>query len=597
MTCSNASPLHHVIYQFFFATYSLFQILCDLGAPRINFFKLKKNKTINPGFFKKRIVESYTVGDYLINQLYKLGVRHVFGIPGDYVLGLYSQLTKSKIKIVNTCDEQGAGFAADAYARVRGIGTVCITYCVGGLKVLNTTAEAYAEKSPVIVISGAPGISERKKSPLLHHKVRDYSTQLDLFNHVTVATTVLDDETTASSEIDRVLSAALRYKMPVYIEVPRDMIYKTLASKSVRQFSTTDSDLSAKKEAVQEASIMINSSKKPVVVAGVEIQRFGLQNLLLEFLEKTNIPVVSTPLSKSVLDENHPSYLGVYEGSMGFPEVKKYVESNDCAILLGTFMTDIDFGNSLTPIDEGTTINATSMKLTIKHHIYEGVTLQDFLTALNETKLKQFQSISVKRKTFQKFQTSELSKITVDRLFQRLNNFITSKNIVIADVGDALFGGLDLFIHKGSEFLSPAFYLSMGFAIPACIGAQLADSDLRPIVIVGDGAFQMTGMELATVVKENLNPIVILLNNDGYRTERSLLDGSFNDIFKWKYSKVTELLGRGKSYVVETEGQFETALREAEKISKDFVLIEVLLDKFDGSAALKRLTASLSKKI
>jgi indolepyruvate decarboxylase len=137
----------------------------------------------------------------------------------------------------------------------------------------------------------------------------------------------------------------------------------------------------------------------------------------------------------------------------------------------------------------------------------------------------------------------------------------------------------------------------MGFAIPACLGAQLADSDLRPIVIVGDGAFQMTGMELATVVKENLNPIVILLNNDGYRTERSLLDGSFNDILKWKYSRVTELLGRGKSYVVETEGQFETALREAEKISKDFVLIEVLLDKFDGSAALKRLTASLSKKI
>lgn len=536
-------------------------------------------------------MESNTVGVYLINQLYKLGVRHVFGIPGDYVLGLYDQLTISKIKIVNTCDEQGAGFAADAYARVRGIGAVCITYCVGGLKVLNTTAEAYAEKSPVIVICGAPSISECKKAPLLHHKVRDYSTQLDLFNHVTVATTVIDNETTASSEIDRVLSAALRYKMPVYIEVPRDMINKTLKYKTVPQFSTPDSDLMAKKEAVQEASLMINFSKKPVVVAGVEIQRFGLQNLLLEFLEKTNIPVVSTPLSKSVLNENHPSYLGVYEGSMGFPDVKKYVESNDCAILLGTFMTDIDFGNSSTPIDEGKTINATSMKLTIKHHTYEDVGLHDFLTALNHTNLKQFHSIKVRRKTFQKFRTSEVSKITVDRLFQRLNNFITSKNMVIADVGDALFGGLDLFIHKGNEFLSPAFYLSMGFAIPACIGTQLADPDIRPIVLVGDGAFQMTGMELATVAKENLNPIVILLNNDGYRTERALLDGTFNDIFKWNYSKITDLLGRGKSYVVETESQFDSALRESEKINKDFVLIEVLLDKFDGSAALKRLTS------
>ncbi len=221
------------------------------------------------------------------------------------------------------------------------------------------------------------------------------------------------------------------------------------------------------------------------------------------------------------------------------------------------------------------------MKLTIKHHTYENVGLQDFLTALNHTTLKQFHSIKVRRKTFQKFRTSEASKITVDRLFQRLNNFITSKNMVIADVGDALFGGLDLFIHKGNEFLSPAFYLSMGFAIPACIGAQLADSDIRPIVLVGDGAFQMTGMELATVARENLNPIVILLNNDGYRTERALLDGTFNDIFKWNYSKITDLLGRGKSYVVETESQFDSALRESEKINKDFVLIEVLFGCHD----------------
>src|SRR5271170_4853449 len=165
------------------------------------------------------------IGDYLIARLYALGVRHVFGIPGDYVLGFYDALQKSRLQIINTCDEQGAGFAADAYARVRGLGVVCVTYCVGGLKVVNATAEAYAEKSPVVVISGAPGMGEREKNPLLHHKVREFDTQKRVFDQLTVASTVLDDPQTALQEIDRVLHAALRYKRPVYIELPRDLVF------------------------------------------------------------------------------------------------------------------------------------------------------------------------------------------------------------------------------------------------------------------------------------------------------------------------------------------------------------------------------------
>src|SRR5438309_9766880 len=170
------------------------------------------------------MTNSLSIGEYLIQRLYDHGVRHVFGIPGDYVLGFYDQLSKSKLRIVSTGDEQGAGFAADAYARVRGLGVVCVTYCVGGLKVANTTAEAFAEKSPVVVISGAPGVREREKNPLLHHKVREFDTQARVFKQLTVASTVLTDPQTAFQEIDRVLHAALRYKRPVYIELPRDLV-------------------------------------------------------------------------------------------------------------------------------------------------------------------------------------------------------------------------------------------------------------------------------------------------------------------------------------------------------------------------------------
>ncbi|HJU60163.1 MAG TPA: thiamine pyrophosphate-binding protein [Nitrososphaeraceae archaeon] len=542
-----------------------------------------------------------TVGEYLINQLYSLNVKHIFGIPGDYVLGFYDQLSNSKIKTITTCDEQGAGFAADAYARINGIGAVCVTYCVGGLKLLNTTAEAYAEKSAVVIISGSPGISERKKLSLLHHKVKDYDTQYNIFKNVTVASTVLDDINTIPIEIERVLSSAIKEKLPVYIEIPRDMVYRVI--KGPQECNVPDSLINpnAMKEVLDETANMINNSNNPILVAGVEIQRFGLQNYLLEFLNKTSIPVVSTPLSKSVLSENHPLYLGVYEGAIGYQNIREYVEQSDCVLIFGSFITDFDFGNSPTSIDQEKTINAMSSKIYIKYHNFDNIPLKEYLKNLCKINIKKFEinnnkDIIGQKKEILKNKISN-EKITVKGLFTILNRFITAENIVIADVGDSLFGGLDLFIHKGTEFLSPAYYLSMGFAIPASLGAQLSNPEIRPIVLVGDGAFQMTGMELSTIAKENLNPIIVLLNNDGYRTERNLLDGPFNNLHCWNYSKITEIIGKGNSYIVKTEKQLENALSNANKNIREFSLIEVMLDRWDSSNALTRLTDTFGKKV
>src|SRR5229473_4930053 len=227
------------------------------------------------------------IGDYLIQRLYDHGVRHVFGIPGDYVLGFYDLLHRSPLQIINTCDEQGAGFAADAYARVRGLGAVCVTYCVGGLKVANTTAEAFAEKSPVVVISGAPGIKEREKNPLLHHKVQEFDTQAKVFKELTVASTVLSDPQTALQEIDRVLHAALRYKRPVYIELPRDLVAVAGSATHKPRELHEESDPDTLRESLQEAAEMINAAQQPVILADVEVHRFGLQDNLLKLAQTT----------------------------------------------------------------------------------------------------------------------------------------------------------------------------------------------------------------------------------------------------------------------------------------------------------------------
>ena len=558
---------------------------------------------------------SQNVGNYLIQRLYDHNVRHIFGVPGDFVLGFYQELIQSnKLKVINTCDEQGAAFAADAYARINGLGVVCVTYCVGGLKIVNATAQAFAEKSPVVVISGAPGIKERRKNPLLHHKVRDFDTQQKIFEHITVDSVLVDNPRTAAKDIDRVLSSATRYKRPVYIELPRDKvsipIYQeqyvdpsTTYSKTAKIEEECETDMDSMQEALAEATAMINSSKQPVIIAGVEIHRFGLQDKLLRLTYKTNIPVVATVLSKSVISEDHPSYLGVYEGAMGHQSVREYVESSDCLILLGALMTDINFSISPTPIEQSKSIYVTSEKLSIKYHNFENVLLQDFLISLIEAPLERKDFVLGEKQGNIKnnnkhFSAARNQKITVKRLFERLNFSITDNRIVIADVGDSLFGALDLTVHGQTDFLSPAYYCSMGFAVPAAIGAQLASPTLRPIVIVGDGAFQMTGMEISTIIRFALNPIIIILNNNGYGTERPMLDGPFNDILPWNYYRIPEIIGHGKGFVIETEDQLEESLSAAERIySKDLCILDVHLDIHDGSPALQRLTESLGKKV
>ncbi|MBT6561517.1 MAG: alpha-keto acid decarboxylase family protein [Candidatus Scalindua sp.] len=539
-----------------------------------------------------------TIGNYLIQKLYMHGVRHVFGVPGDYSLSFFHELESSDIQVINTCDEQGAGFAADAYARVKGLGAVCVTYCVGGLKITNTTAQAFAEKSPVVVISGAPGTNERIKSPLLHHKVREFDTQFKVFEQITVASTALDNPQTACREIDRVIDAALHHKRPVYIELPRNMVSVTAIPYYLPQEIPLPREDNTLKEALLEATKIINASEKPVIIAGIELHRFGLQEEFLQFIEKTRIPFASTPLSKSVISEHHPQYMGIYEGAIGREEVREYVESSDCLVLLGTFMTDINLGMFTAHLDQGRSIYATSEKVYIHYHTYENVSLGNFLKGLLLINIdKQEHTDSPHPESLQPLQPVTGKKISIKYLFQRLNSFIDKNTVIIADTGDAMFGAMDMTIHRETKFLSPAYYASMGFAVPGSLGAQLANPNLRPLVLVGYGAFQMTGMELSTAARYKLSPIIIILNNSGYGTERPMLDGCFNDIKSWEYSCLPDILKAGRGFRIKTEDQLEEALQLSRQYTEDICILDVQVDSDDKSQALERMTKAMAKRV
>jgi len=538
-----------------------------------------------------------TIGGYLIQRLQDYGLKDVFGIPGDFVLQFYGMLEESPIRVVGATREDCAGYAADGYARVHGLGAVCVTYCVGGLSLCNSIAGAYAEKSPVIVISGAPGMDERRSDPLVHHRVRDFRTQRDVFEKITVATALLDDPLTAFREIDRCLEAAVRYKRPVYLELPRDRVHAEGLFPHEPKAAKPRSDQEALQEAIDEAAKLINGSQQPVINAGVEMHRFGLQDEGLKLAEKNGIPMCATLLGKSVVSEKHPLYLGIYEGAMGREDVRRTVEESDCVILLGTFMTDINLGIYTAHLDPGKCIYVTSEKLRIRHHHFHDVLFSDFVKGLVKSKLHppRHPLPDVKRSGDERFVVKPSANVTIKRLFDRLNEMLDENMVVVADVGDCLFAAADLTIYRHTEFLSPAYYTSMGFAIPAAVGVQVANPGLRPIVLVGDGAFQMTCLELSTAVKHGFNPIVLVLNNKGYTTERILQEGPFNDIPNWDYHRLPDLLGGGWGFEVHTEGDLDQALNAALANHDTFSLLNVHLAPLDVSPALNRLAKRLSK--
>lgn len=541
-----------------------------------------------------------TIGSAVIDRLHQLGVRHIFGIPGDYVLSLYQLIERSPIHHIGTTREDCAGFAADAYARINGIGAICVTYCVGGLNCVNAVACAYAERSPVVLLTGSPGLSERIRMPYMHHMVRDFSTQREVFERMTVASVSLDDPTTAERDMDHAFAALLRYRRPIYIEIPRDLVHTKLGH-PLRPLCLNDdpSDPAALEEAIEEVRTMLASAERPAILAGAEIGRFGLQDDLTRLVERLRIPIASTLLGKSVIREDHPLYVGVYGGLIARDDVQRFINESDCLLILGSILSDMEDLDTSSPLrSEGRTIHATADHVAIRHHRYDTIRFQDFVQALGAHQLSARSSRPLPPPlSIEPSPPAPDGRVTLHGLFRHLDRQLDDSTLVIADVGESLFAAADLHVHRRFEFLSPAYYTSMGFAVPAAIGASFADSSLRPIVLVGDGAFQMTGSELSTAVRYGHTPIVVVLNNRGYSTEREILEGPFNDVHDWHYERICDLVGGGIGLIIRTQKEFEETLATALADREHLYVLNVLLDPTDRSPGMIRLAHRLAKRV
>jgi TPP-dependent 2-oxoacid decarboxylase len=322
--------------------------------------------------------------EFLFAELHSRGVRQIFGIPGDYVLNLYEALEKyGKFRLLTFSHEPAVGFAADAAARItNGLGVCLVTYGAGGLNMVNSVACAYAEKSPLVIISGGPGMLEKRRGVLVHHEVKSYESQLKVYNEVVEYGAILEKPETAAAQIRKALDLALQLMRPVYLEVPRDMVFSEITVPETFEAMGLNPDEGALAEASEEILDRLATSQHPVLVVGVETHRFGLQKRIVALAEQLQIPVVSSFLGRGVFPTTHPQFKGTYLGTVSPAPLREIVEQSDCLLLLGVLISDVSLGIPAETINERNSILCISREVFIKHHVFRNVPLTGLVDRL-----------------------------------------------------------------------------------------------------------------------------------------------------------------------------------------------------------------------
>jgi TPP-dependent 2-oxoacid decarboxylase len=544
------------------------------------------------------------LGDYLVAYLKKIGVSRLFGIPGDLVINLFLKFGRLRgLKIITLSHEPGVGFAADGYARSTGrIGAICVTYGAGGHNMVNPVAGSFSERVPILVISGGPGEEERKLGMLIHHQAKEIESQLHIYREVTCAAKIIDDPLHAATDIDEVIRSIWLNQQPGYLEIHRDMVEQEIpVPKEIVSWNGDlpypQSDRHKLIEAVRDTAERFNQARHPLVLVGIEAYRFKLAKEIVKLVQNMGVPCCTSVLAKGAFPMNHPLHMGVYVGAISPSRIRNRVEQADLIIGLGMFLTDIEMGGSQ-PHEalRYRSIWAVENRVNVSFHTYTDVTLRDFVHRLIRAELKPHRERVTYSDNLTKPQAKPDRPIRVADVLCEINLFLAQhkKFMVVAESGDSLFGGIDVKVGDDGLYLAQGFYASMGFAVPGALGGQIG-TGLRPLVLTGDGGFQMTGAEIAHAPRYKLNPIVVLLNNGGWGIFRPI--AKRQDLLalpSWRYAELAQLWG-GRGFRVETAAQLRRALDQAAK-SPVFAIIEVLIGPRDLSPITVKYIRASAKK-
>ena len=539
--------------------------------------------------------QTMALGDFLVAYLLKIGVTHVFGIPGDLVLRLFVRFgARRGLRVVTLSHEPGVGFAADGYARATGrIGVVCVTYGAGGHNMVNPVAGSLSERVPILVLSGGPGDEERKLGTLIHHQAKEIESQLRIYRELTCAAHLLDDPRTAAETVHELVQAVWREQRPGYVEVHRDMVERRipvpkeiLEWDGALQFARSDEQNVA--EAVRDTAARYNAARRPLVTVGIETYRYKLKRDVQRLAETMGAPVATTVLSKGAFPEDHPLFLGVHIGAISPREILRRVDRADLVLNLGAMRTDMDLGSRPPQVTRDRSIWAVDGRVHVSFHTYTDVHIRDFVRGLMRARLRRHRERVRYHDNLPPEAHLPDAPLEVTGLLHEVNRFLRDhpRHVVVAESGDMLFAGLDVRLGRPSGYLAQGFYASMGFGVPGALGAQIG-SGVRPLVLCGDGAFQMTGPEIAQAPRHGLSPIVVVVNNGGWQIFRPVVRRTdLLDLPPWPYAQLARAWG-GRGFRVETAGALRGALAEAAR-SKSFVVIEACVAPDDLSPVSRK---------
>jgi indolepyruvate decarboxylase len=533
-----------------------------------------------------------TLAISLLQGLKDYGAREIFGIPGDFVLPFFKVIEESGILPHYTLShEPGVGFAADAAARYHsGLGVAVVTFGAGAFNLVNAIAGAYAERSPVVVITGAPGARERSSGFVVHHQARSVDTQLAVFREITCDQAVLTDAAEAPGEIARVLQSARERALPVYIELPRDMT--AAAAAAVPVLPSRPAEPEALAECADEIIERLSHASNAVILIDVEVRRYGLEERVTTLARKLALPVVTTFMGRGLLQDAPDVLCGTYLGAAGDPAIARLVEEADALLLLGVIFSDTNFALSQRRLDPRRTIRAFDRAVQIGHHGYANIPIGELVDALTK-RARPLSSGFARPKpnaiAYRRGLPVDDEPIAPSDVPTAINDLFDRHGAMpmTSDMGDCLFAAMEI---ENTALAAPAYYAGMGFGVPAGIGVAAA-TGRRPLILVGDGAFQMTGWELGNCRRYGLDPIVVLFNNASWEMLRAFQPESrFNDLDDWQFAAMAESLG-GYGERVTTRRQLRDGLERAMTRRGRFSLIEVMLPRGVTSTTLSRFVS------
>lgn len=538
-----------------------------------------------------------TVADYLVKKLKFLGIKNVFGLPGDYNFNILDAIIKDdEINWVNSTNELNASYSSDGYARINGYGAVVTTYGVGELSAINGIAGSMAENVPVIHIAGVPKTSFIEKNIIVHHNFSNPNYYLfeNAYKNVVETTAYLNFEN-AKKEIDRVFNVFVNEKKPVYIAIPVDVCEFLIDDDGFDKIEYKKSDEKNLNETVSEIISLIEKAKNPIIFFDYLCKRYNLKNEIKEFINKTNMKFGTFLMGKGIIDETNPNFTGVNGGNLS-SFVQNEIKKSDLIITAGYLNADLNTGG-FSAFEKEIDIEIRKNETIIKGKVYKNVLLQDVILKLNEKITKTFEKNDFKQI---KKKINEKGKIKVDDILPLIETVLDEDDIFTMETGLFSLSGSFLNLKKNVEYLSQTLWGSIGWATPALFGAMMADNKKCHIMFTGEGAHQLTIQEMANFFEYDLKPVIFVLNNNGYTVERVLSkdpNDKFNNITNWNYPKLIEGFSNNKDYFIKTVSTLESFIKTIDEIKKlkgkKLCYVEIMTDKKDYGSLCGRFISNM----